>query len=161
MPVMRASRLLLDTNVWLDYFLGEGPSIQAIQKLIEAGVSGRTALLYAPTSAKDLFYLIPRRLLRSDSSSGAKPPASYRPAAWACVERMMELAVAAPLSYAECELARMLRTVFGDFEDNLIIAAAETAKADYVVTGDRQLLAAAPEACVTPDRALALVEFAR
>ena len=45
MSVMRASRLLLDTNVWFDYFMGEGRSLQAIQGLIEAGLDGRTDLL--------------------------------------------------------------------------------------------------------------------
>lgn len=161
MSVMRASRLLLDTNVWFDYFMGEGRSLQAIQGLIEAGLDGRADLLYAPTSAKDLFYLIPRRLRSTDGSGGGKASVSYRPAAWACVERMMELATAAPLSHAECELARMLRSTFGDFEDNLIIAAGETAKADYIVTNDKPLLTAAPEACITPERALALLALAR
>ena len=142
MSVMRASRLLLDTNVWFDYFMGQGRSLQAIQGLIEAGLDGRADLLYAPTSAKDLFYLIPRRLCSTDESGGGKAPVSYRPAAWACVERMMELATAAPLSHAECELARMLRSTFGDFED-------------------KPLLAAAPEACITPERALALLALAR
>ena len=68
MSVMRASRLLLDTNVWFDYFMGEGRSLQTIQGLIEAGLDGRTDLLYVPTSAKDLFYLIPRRLRSTDGS---------------------------------------------------------------------------------------------
>lgn len=161
MPLMHASRLLVDTNIWLDYFLAEGPSLAAIQGIIEASVDGRTDLLYAPTSAKDLFYLIPRRLRLADASDARKPAESYQPAAWACVERMMELATAAPLSYAECELARMLRSTFGDFEDNLIVAAGETAKADYIVTNDRQLLSAVPEACITPERALALLDFVR
>lgn len=72
---------------------------------------------------------------------------------------MMEVADAAPQSYAECELACLLRSNFDDFEDNLIIAAAETAKADYVVTSDRLFLQALPEACITPDRAVALLDI--
>ena len=141
MSVMRASRLLLDTNVWFDYFMGEGRSLQAIQGLIEAGLDGRNGYPpYAPTSAKDLFYLIPRRLRSTDPTRRREASASYRPAAWACVERMMELATAAPLSHAECELARMLRSTFGDFEDNLIVAAGETRKADDIVTNDKPLL---------------------
>ena len=50
---------------------------------------------------------------------------------------MIEIADAAPQSYAECELACLFSSNFDDFEDNLIIAAAETDKAGYVVTSDR------------------------
>lgn len=50
---------------------------------------------------------------------------------------MIEIADAAPQSYAECELASLFSSNFDDFEDNVIIAAAETDKAGYVVTSDR------------------------
>lgn len=153
MPLTRVSSLLVDTNVWLDYFMGEGPELGATQELVHLAYDGTLGLMYAPTTAKDLFYLIPRRLRRLGPDDGT----CYRPAAWGCVEKLMEIAVAALLSFPECELARMLRRTFPDFEDNLVIAAAETAKADYVVTQDRPLLAAMPEACVTPTRALELV----
>ena len=152
MPLTRVSSLLVDTNVWLDYFMGEGPGLEATKGLVHLAHEGSLGLLYAPTTAKDLFYLIPRRLRRLGPDDGT----CYQPAAWACIEKLMEVAAAAPLSFPECELARMLRHTFQDFEDNLVIAAAETAKADYVVTQDRALLAAMPEACVTPDRALEL-----
>ena len=111
MPLTTIKSVLVDTNVWLDYFMGEGPQLYEI----------------------------------------------YRPAAWACLRRLMEIATAAPLSFPECELARMLGKTFSDFEDNLILAAAETAKADYVVTQDRAFLASAPEVCVTPARAMELL----
>lgn len=158
MPVIRARSLLLDTNIWLDYFLGTGASIDEISRIIELGASGIVELFYAPTSAKDLFYLIPRRLKRAsaDNQQPVDDGRSYLSVAWACVERMMELATAAPQSHAECQLARMLRSEFLDFEDNLIIAAAETAKVDYIVTNDRAFLRALPEACVAPARALKL-----
>lgn len=160
MPLMKASRLLLDTNVWLDYFLDEGPSVDAITEIASAGFSGKTLLLYAPTTAKDLFYLIPRRL-RALDANGESAASSYLPAAWACVDRMMEIAAAAPQSQAECELARMLRRTSSDFEDNLIVAAGETAQADYIVTNDKRLLSALPEACITPERAADLLSLAR
>lgn len=153
MPLMRAKTLLLDTNVWIDYFMGEGGSLEAIKRLMAAGAVGELTLLYAPTSAKDMFYLIPRRLRRRDDVPG---DVSFAPAAWACVSRMMELACAAPLSAAECELARKLGTRFGDFEDGLVLASAETAQADFIVTNDRAFLAAVPEACITPERAVEL-----
>lgn len=80
MPLMRASRLLLDTNVWLDYFLGVGPSLAAIEEIVSRGVKGKVHLLYAPTSAKDVFCLIPRRLRQTDAC-GSSSSASYAAAA--------------------------------------------------------------------------------
>ena len=74
---------------------------------------------------------------------------------------MIEIADAAPQSYAECELACLFRSNFDDFEDNVIIASAETAKVDDVVTSDRLFLQALPEACITPDRAAAFLDIAK
>ncbi len=155
MPITKVSSLLLDTNVWLDYFMGEGPCVGEISRLIAHAQTSSLSLLYAPTTAKDLFYLIPRRLRMRGGDDGV----SYAPAAWACLERMMEVAAAAPLSFPECELARMLRKKFPDFEDNLIIAAAETADVDYIVTQDKVFLSQAPEACITPARAAELLDL--
>ena len=59
-------------------------------------------------------------------------------------------AVRALLDY----LTRMMRNRFDDFEDNLIVAAANTANVDYIVTSDRKMLEHMPEACITPKRAL-------
>ncbi len=154
MPIGRIDTLLLDTNVWLDYFLREGPSVGAIERIVALGFEGRFTLAYAPTSAKDVFFIIPRRLrLRSDDVNGSE---SYLPAAWSCVGFMMEHAAAAPQALGECELARMMRRSFPDFEDNLIVAAAQSVKASYVVTNDKRMLAAMPEFCITPERAIEL-----
>ena len=154
MPIGDVGALLLDTNVWLDYFLREGPSTEAIERVVALGFEGRFTLLYAPTSAKDVFFIVPRRLrLRSGDVDGSE---SYLPAAWACVGFMMEHAVAAPQALGECELARMMRRSFPDFEDNLIVTAGQSAKASYVVTNDKRMLAAMPEFCITPERTIEL-----
>lgn len=153
MPVTKVRSLLLDTNVWIDYFLGEGAELDAISALIAAGSSNEVTLSYAPTTAKDLFYVIPNRARRVGEN------VSYLPLAWACIEHLMEIAVAAPQTLGECELARMLRRQCSDFEDNLILAAAATAKADCVVTSDRKLLKTMPEDCITPSRAVELLNL--
>lgn len=152
--MIKANRFLLDTNVWIDYFCGNDPD-GSIAGLLELSVRGAIDILYAPTSAKDVFYIIPRRLKRAQMSEGCSRE-SYNSVSWACLEAMMELGVAAPQSFAECEMAKMLRGSYCDFEDNLIMAAGETAKADFVVTSDRGMLESMPEACMTPARALEL-----
>ena len=40
-----------------------------------------------------------------------------------------------------------------------IIASGETADVDYVVTSDRRMLEAMPEVCLTPARALDMIEI--
>ena len=151
--MIAAKRLLVDTNVWLDYYLQEGAFGEAT-RLVELAEAGKIDLLYAPTTAKDLFYILPRRLARRNVNGDN---ASFIPAAWACIEHMMQVATASPLSLAECEMARMLGKHMPDLEDNLIIASGDTADVDYVVTSDRRMLEVMPEVCLTPARALELI----
>lgn len=47
----------------------------------------------------------------------------------------------------------MLRTKHGDLEDNLVIAAAETCNADYVVSYDREMREHFSPTCITPEQA--------
>ena len=146
--MIEAKHLLVDTNVWLDYYLQEGAFDEA-KRLVELAEAGKIDLLYAPTTAKDVFYILPRRLARRNVNG---INVSFASASWACIEHMMQVATASPLSLAECEMARM-----PDLEDNLIIASGETADVDYVVTSDRRMLEAMPEVCLTPARALDMI----
>ena len=133
--------------MWLDYYLQEGAFHEA-KRLVELAEAGKIDLLYAPTTAKDVFYILPRRLARRNANG---INVSFASASWACIEHMMQL--------AECEMARMLGKRMPDLEDNLIIASGETADVDYVVTSDRRMLEAMPEVCLTPVRALEMIEI--
>ena len=148
-----AKTFLVDTNVWIDYFMASEPHYREILSFFEAVDQHGGTLLYAPTTLKDVFFLIPRILRREAIATGEIEETSFAPAAWACVRTMTEIAVAAPLSLPECDLAWMLRTTHGDLEDNLVIAAAETCNADYVVSYDRAMLEHFSPACITPEQA--------
>ena len=85
--MIEAKHLLVDTNVWLDYYLQEGAFDEA-KRLVELAEAGKIDLLYAPTTAKDVFYILPRRLARQKrnvpecrfrSGGGRRRPC---PAAW-------------------------------------------------------------------------------
>ena len=128
--MIEAKHLLVDTNVWLDYYLQEGAFDEA-RRLVELAEAGKIDLLYAPTTAKDVFYLLLRRLARRNVNG---MNVSFASASWACIEHMMP-----------------------DLEDNLIIASGETADVDYVVTSDRRMLEEMPEVCLTPARALDMI----
>ena len=143
-------RYLLDTNIWLYYFLGEDAYKHEIMDLIASGQDDGVDILSTPTTANALFYVLPRALRRAGAIG---PDETMCSIAWGCLERMFELATPAPQSAAECHIARTLRSTIPDFEDAMIIAAAETAGADYIVTLDKELLRDMPEVCVDPARA--------
>ena len=150
--------LLVDTCAWIAYLVGEEPGCSEVRGLFEECARQDVTMLYAPTTLKDVFYIVPRRLRRDAVAAGEDVEGlSFAPAAWACVRTMTEIAVAAPQALPECDLAWMLRHEHDDFEDNLILACAETCGADYVVTFDKLLLERFSPACITPAQALSLL----
>lgn len=71
---------------------------------------------------------------------------------------MLDIALVPNLGYAEGREALLLQNVHGDFEDNLVVAAALHMGADCLVTSDGRLMKHAPIACLTPQDALALLK---
>ena len=69
------------------------------------------------------------------------------------------LATAVGIDDSDLWLARKLRPLGIEFEDGIIVAAAQRAGADYLVTRDERLLRKAPIAAKTPEDALALLRL--
>ncbi len=156
----KPSALLLDTNVWIAYFIEQDQTHLEVASLAEKAAACNVALAYTASTLKDVFYIVPRRLRAQAISEGFDVSnATFAPVAWSCVEAMTEIAVAVGQSLPECSLAWMLRNEHPDLEDNLIFAAAETSGVDYVVTYDRQMLEHFSPACITPAQALRLLEL--
>lgn len=152
--------LLIDTSVWLDFFLSNSRYGEEARQLFEICAEQDIILAYAPTTFKDVFYLIPRRLRAQAVAEGADDAnISYKPAAWACIRLMTDIAIATTLALPECHIAYSLRRSGNDLEDNLILAVAETNKADYVVTYDKELLTHFAPVCVTPAQVLAMLRW--
>ena len=159
--LLKPSKVLIDTNVWLGYLIGEEPVCSEVKAMLEACARQEVELFYAPTTLKDLFYLLPRVLKRRVNDTPDAPAgndASLIPAAWACVRLVADLATAAPLTSAECELSWTLRQAHGDLEDNLVVAAAETCGAAYLVTYDKDLSRHYAPACIEPTELTHLLE---
>lgn len=152
---------LIDSNVWIDYFVRSEMTGEMVRAFLAAAMESEATLVYTSFTLKDVFYVIPRRLREKAIADGEDVRGvTFAPSAWACVRSMTEIAVAATTALPECELAWMLRRQHGDFEDNLIIATAETCGADYVVTYDRQLIERFAPVCITPDQALNILQVA-
>lgn len=155
------NRVLFDTNAWMYYFFGSGAQGSDVLSLVDCCIENGCDILYAPTTVKDLFYLIPRYFRRLPAGEKIST-ASGRAVAWGVIDALMEIATAAPVAVGECELARMLRSKHPDFEDNLMLAAAERGGARFVVTYDEQLLRRFPGVCVTAgaaEQALSLSSY--
>ena len=156
--LLHPSSALIDTCVWVAYLMGVQPQCTEITELFEACARNGVTLLYAPTTLKDVFHIIPRQARRDAIAAGENvADVSFSPLAWAAVQKITEIAAAAPQALPECELAWMLRSRHADLGNNLIVAAAETSGADYVVTYDQAFISHYTPACVTPSQLLALL----
>lgn len=160
-----ALRILVDTNVWLDYFLGErAGSADALAFLRTARAAG-ASLLYPASSATDLFYIIcaelKRAVARERGAVGETDALAIREIAWSCLGTLRELACAVGMDESDVWLATKFRALTDDFEDGVVLAAAQRAQADYLVTGDTALIAKANVAALAPRDMLAVLELGR
>lgn len=104
---------------------------------------------------KDVFYITPERFkerfMNDESMVVATTAKLILPeVAWSGISKLKELMTIVPIGAEECELAQSLRHAHNDFEDDLIIAAAQQSGATYVVTYDKKLAKHFPEYCKTP-----------
>lgn len=155
------SSLVVDTCVWVDNYLGTRPGSGEARSLLDAAIRLDIDLLYAITSAKDVYYLVAQVLKREQAREGVPLTpslvAANKETAWACVENMEHNATAVGLDASDVWLAHKFKPVHDDFEDNLVVAAARRAKADYLVTNDERLLRHSPVAALSPRDMLALL----
>ena len=154
--------ILLDTNVWIDYYVGGRPGHELARALVERALDRGATLLFATLSSKDLFYVMTsviKRDCRTKHGTLTVAQASAATAtAWACLDNMGELATAVDCGQSDVRLARKTRRLHADYEDNLILAAAQRAGADLLVTSDEQLLRHAPVAALDLSDALTYLE---
>lgn len=154
-------KIMLDTNVLVDFLLGREPGCSACKQIIALSDPCQHALYAASTSMKDAYYLVRAGLKRQERletgsvSEGQALAASE--VAWACVKQLMHTVLVVPVGQAECLEAMTLRSIHDDFEDDLVIAAAREADVDILVTGDMQLVKHAAVACLQPTDMAALL----
>ena len=129
-------RILVDTNVWLDYFIPSRRGRSVAIEFLRDACTAQVDLLYAATSSKDLFYLI---------SSEHK--------AWYRRDVLSQLATPVPCDLSDIWMASKQRNLHSDYEDDLIIAAAIRAQADLLVTNDVKLCSHAPVAAMSAEDA--------
>lgn len=154
--------LLIDTNVWLDYYLPDRAGSDKATSLMSFALARDCPLLYPTAIVKDVFYLTANTFkwdARAQKGAlSADDAATATEIAWGCVSNMRENATAVGADESDVWLACKLRGIHDDLEDNLVIAAAQRAKATYLVTNDETLIKHAPVATLTPDDALGMLQ---
>ncbi len=116
-PAPRVLRVLLDTNVVLDWLLDRKPWSDEALPLWQARDSGRLVTYIAASSLTDIFYIARRQIGNT--------------AALASIDQSLVLEIA-PVDKAILLRARALPG--SDFEDNVVIACAEAERLDFIIT---------------------------
>lgn len=157
------SKLLLDTNVWMDsYFKSRSGNVTA-KHLINEAARKSVGLFHTATIEADVFFLVTakhKELSRLESPLTEQQSAAAREMAWACTEHMERISTPVGQDLFDLRLARGFRFAHNDLEDNLILAAAKRAEVDAVVTSDKRFIAHATAVAVpalTPQQALDLI----
>lgn len=155
--------LLLDTHIWLDYYLPWRSGYAAARQLIVSAIEQNQTLAYAVPSIGDVFYMTAAEYKRAErAATGTLSESAARAAtaaAWGCVNNMQEIACAIPLDHTDVWMASKQRALHGDFEDNLIVAAAMRGKVDYLVTNDEALLRHCPVAALSASDMRTLIDI--
>ena len=151
----------VDTNVWLDNYLGGRPGSRASREFIVSALGRGVQLVYPGHVVKDVFYLLQLNLKRKarekgDLSEGDASAISV--AAWSCVNNMREMATAVGADESDIWQACKYQQLTGDLEDNLVIAAAQRAQVDFLVTNDNKLIRKSPVPAFMPEDATAYLE---
>lgn len=150
--------IVLDTCILLDNYLGNRPNAKASRALIDFCLAERIPLLYSAASIGSVAYLIENALKTQTRESGTGIDESTglaaRRAASACIESLQLIATAVGVDDSDIWLARKYQSLHDDFEDNLVLAAVERSKADFLVTSDEKLIKHAPCAAFDPQSML-------
>lgn len=154
--------LVLDTNIWLDFYLPFRVGHEAAGKLLTFAATHDINLLYAAHSVADMFYIMEAQTKRAIAALGVQPSEeSSRVAkamAYDAIKNLGEIATAVGIDQSDMWLMQKYYRIHPDIEDDLILAAATCAKADYLITNDGQLLQHAMVPALTPEDFLRLVD---
>ena len=148
---------LVDTNVWLDNYLGFRPNHRASCEFLDEAVERGATLCHAATTAKDVHFFTCSTLKKAAREKGEAVDEAFALAAnrlaWANLANMNEVSTLVGLDLSDFWVASKLSAFNGDIEDNLIMACAERAKADYIVTRDKGLLRRSTVCALAPEDA--------
>ena len=155
---------LVDTNVWLDNYLGQRPHAKESRQFIDTARQCGVQLAYAIHALHDFFYIVQIELKRSSPTEGPATQSEVlaaREAAWACVESLRGMATAIGADESDAWRACKYRALNNDLEDNFVLAAAERVPVDFLVTNDFDLIQKSTVNAYTPANATLMLQATR
>lgn len=156
-------KVLCDTNVWLDYYIGARKGHDAALHLVKEGMRNDIAFMVPASCLGDFFYLCQadfKKALRIVYREISEPQGrAAQEGAWANLAHLLELATVVGTDHGDASIALKHRPIHGDFEDNLVIAAALRSDADLLITDDEKLRRNSPVQTLTVEEALAVLEL--
>ena len=135
-------RLLLDTNVLIDYYLSRPVYCDDARQLFALAVRGKAELWASAKSFTDIFY-VGRKAVGSEA---------------------MQRAIEASLAHLDVcsitmdDIQASLAERWPDFEDCLVARAAAKVKADYLVTRDANGFTRSTVPAISPAQAVQMAE---
>lgn len=157
----RALKLLIDTNVWLDYFLARTNATGPIVELLSRAAEAEDVVLFSSSlSIKDVYYILGKTMKDDARRGGALTPEAIAGAddtAWACVRLIRQKSIIAPVGADEVFDSFVFKYHHNDFEDDLMLGVANRIDADYVVTEDKNLIKHTNGVCINAEQALKLL----
>ena len=155
-------KVMLDTNVVIDYLMGRAPGCDDCAKLISMYRAGKHAIYVSTLSLKDAYYLVSMQLKRMERKAsgvlGEDMAQAANQVAWSCIRQLTENMLVLPTGRAETLQAFVLHSAHADLEDHLIVATALSAGIDDLVSNDDDLIRHAPIACLSSADAVSLLE---
>jgi predicted nucleic acid-binding protein len=119
-------RVLVDTNVILDFFLARNPRYESAKRIFEAVTREEIEAFTTASSITDIYYIVVKRL----GDSGARN----------VLRNLFNLVTVIEVDGEDCCAA--LDLPMTDYEDALVATCAEKVNVDYVVTNDEKFLSA-------------------
>lgn len=154
--------LLIDTNIWVDDCFDMRPKHAQAKELLLKANERDVELLYAPHSSKDVFRLVKtgvKSALRKINGNLTQADAlTAHQFAWSYLDYMSEVATAIACDDFDIQLAKKQRKLHGEYEDDLLIAAAMRSKANVLVSNDEKLLRHCPVPALNCEDAIAYLD---
>ena len=136
-------RVLVDTNVLLDYLVGREPHFTASNNVVQLCAERKVQGIIAAHSISNMFYILRKDL----------PETERRDA----LLQLCKIFNVAGIDQEKLENA-LQNALFPDFEDCLQAECAVTAKSDYIITRNAKDFVGSKIPVVTPTEFLALMK---
>jgi len=135
-------KILLDTNIVLDWWLERAPFDQDAQQVLSAVEAGELDGCLCATSVTTMFYLAEKQVGAARARQG--------------IESLLQICEVAPVNRSV--LTRALQSRMSDYEDAVVSAAAEEAGVEAIVTRDKHGFTRSPVRILTCREIISLLE---